>query len=276
MTALRLPASTIARSVACSAGASGVVACSTLSSCASPIRVATVLTRPGARPAASSAATARNAVVVLPSVPVMPSTPRSWLGSPYHQVAAVASAGCVAATTSWATSRSRGRSSRSADAPARTAVSAKSCPSTCAPGIATNRPPGITRRESWVTPRIGSPASAAVPIALPPSRAPRSLPCAVSRSTSPPSGRAAFGSAAAKRAAMPDGWAVKWADRAQPAPRRPCRRRTSRSRKRKAPSKASRPSGLRTRSQAPTQATSRPPQPALNAATDGLGRPHRS
>ena len=44
------------------------------------------------RPAASRAATARNDVVVLPSVPVIPTTPSSWLGSPYHQAAASASA----------------------------------------------------------------------------------------------------------------------------------------------------------------------------------------
>ena len=43
-------------------------------------------------PAASSAATARNEVVVLPSVPVIPTTARSRLGSPYHQAAAVARA----------------------------------------------------------------------------------------------------------------------------------------------------------------------------------------
>ena len=58
-----------------------------------PIRVAAVPVIPVRIPAASSAATARNEVVVLPSVPVIPTTARSWLGSPYHHAAAVASAG---------------------------------------------------------------------------------------------------------------------------------------------------------------------------------------
>ena len=74
-TATLLPAAAITRSVACSRGASGVVACSGLSSWTPPIRVATVLRGPGDRAGGSSAATARNEVVVLPSVPVMPTTP---------------------------------------------------------------------------------------------------------------------------------------------------------------------------------------------------------
>ena len=50
--------------------------------------VSTVPISPAGCPAASSAAAARNEVVVLPSVPVTPTTPSSWLGSPYHQAAA--------------------------------------------------------------------------------------------------------------------------------------------------------------------------------------------
>ena len=51
-----------------------------------------VPTSPHWMPAASSAATARNAVVVLPSVPVTPTTASSRLGSPYHHAAAAARA----------------------------------------------------------------------------------------------------------------------------------------------------------------------------------------
>ena len=40
-------------------------------------------------------------MVVLPSVPVMPTTASSCDGSPYHHAAALASAGRVASTTSW-------------------------------------------------------------------------------------------------------------------------------------------------------------------------------
>ena len=59
---------------------------------APPIRVAAVPVIPVRIPAASSAATARNEVVVLPSVPVIPTTASSRLGSPYHHAAAVARA----------------------------------------------------------------------------------------------------------------------------------------------------------------------------------------
>ena len=54
-------------------------------------------------PAASSAAAARNEVVVLPSVPVTPMTPSSRDGSPHHQPAASASAPRADATTSCGT-----------------------------------------------------------------------------------------------------------------------------------------------------------------------------
>ncbi len=66
-----------------------------------PTRVSTVPTSPAWTPAASSAAATRNVVVVLPSVPVTPTTARSWLGSPYHQAAAEASAAALRSTTSW-------------------------------------------------------------------------------------------------------------------------------------------------------------------------------
>ena len=59
MTATSSPASTMARSVAWSSGASGVVAWASWASVRPPIRVAMVPIIPARRPAASSAATAR-------------------------------------------------------------------------------------------------------------------------------------------------------------------------------------------------------------------------
>ena len=77
-----MPAATIAASVAWSSGAPGVVTWASWRSRASPTFVSTVPIRPVDTPAASSAATARNEVVVLPSVPVIPTTPSRRDGSP--------------------------------------------------------------------------------------------------------------------------------------------------------------------------------------------------
>ena len=86
-----------------------------------------VPTSPLERPAASSAATARNEVVVLPSVPVTPTTASSRLGSPYHHAAAEASARAARPTTSWAMGASgTGRSTIAAVAPAAAAAATKS------------------------------------------------------------------------------------------------------------------------------------------------------
>ncbi len=93
MTAARSPPSAIARRPACSLGAPGVVACSSFGSCVPPMRVEAVPIIPVRTPAASSAAVARNDVVVLPSVPVIPTTASPRLGSPYHHEAATATAG---------------------------------------------------------------------------------------------------------------------------------------------------------------------------------------
>ena len=103
------------------AGASGVVACASFGSWTPPMRVAAVPIIPVRMPAASSAATARNEVVVLPSVPVIPTTASSWLGSPYHHAAAVASAGRACRRRRAAAARRRGaaRSTSAAAAPAR-------------------------------------------------------------------------------------------------------------------------------------------------------------
>ncbi len=124
MTAAVSPASAIARSARWSSGASGVVACASFAAWTPPIRVAAVPVIPVRRPAASSAATARNEVVVLPSVPVIPTTARSWLGSSYHQAAAVASDSRVAATTSCGSATSGSAWSTSAAAAPRAAAAA--------------------------------------------------------------------------------------------------------------------------------------------------------
>ena len=69
-------------------------------------------------PAASRMAVARNDVVVLPSVPVIPITPISRLGSPYHQAAAVARESRASSTTIWGNATpSTGRSTIAATAP---------------------------------------------------------------------------------------------------------------------------------------------------------------
>ena len=138
-----LPAARIAASVAWSSGAPGVVTWTSWRSRRSPTLVSTVPTRPVEIPAASSAATARNDVVVLPSVPVIPTMPRSRDGSPDHQPAACARAGLAAATTTWGRpAPGTGRSTTAAAAPAAAARVTKSCPSTWKPGTATNSDPG--------------------------------------------------------------------------------------------------------------------------------------
>ena len=74
------PASSIARNMRCRSIASGVVrttACST-----PPTTDLTVPSRPARIPAPSSSARVRNAVVVLPLVPVIPATRSDAVGSP--------------------------------------------------------------------------------------------------------------------------------------------------------------------------------------------------
>ena len=97
--AARLPAATMARRVRWRSGASGVVTCSGFALRSWPTLSSAVVSRPVEIPAASSTAVARNEVVVLPSVPVTPTTPISRLGSPYHQAAATARAAWLRSTT---------------------------------------------------------------------------------------------------------------------------------------------------------------------------------
>ena len=156
-----------------------------------PIFVSTVPTSPVDSPAASSAATARNEVVVLPSVPVIPTTPRSWLGSPYHHAAASARAAASRSTTSCgsATSGSGSLDDRGRGAAPRPPRRRSRGRRRGRPGRRRTALPGATR-AGVVGRRRGprSPASAAGPIARPPSRAPRSRPSPPSRSISSPSG----------------------------------------------------------------------------------------
>ena len=74
------PASSISRSICCTSGASGVVRAASRTS--PPMRYCTVPIRPQRMPAASTAACTRYDVVVLPFVPVMPTTRIRRLGWP--------------------------------------------------------------------------------------------------------------------------------------------------------------------------------------------------
>ena len=74
------PSSSITANSACRSGASGVV--NALGSVAPAIRMPTVPTSPVVRPAAASPASSRCATVVLPLVPVTPSTRSRCVGSP--------------------------------------------------------------------------------------------------------------------------------------------------------------------------------------------------
>ena len=105
ITTLSLPAPTMSASSACSSSASGVVLRFSLAARSSPMPTSTVPIRPGRQPPARSMASARKAVVVLPSVPVMPMTCRRRDGWSYQASAASARASRQRPTTSCGTSR---------------------------------------------------------------------------------------------------------------------------------------------------------------------------
>ena len=96
-------------------------------------------------PAASSRWRTRNAVVVLPLVPVMPTTRSSAVGSPWKRAAAGPIAARTSGTSTSGTPRPSGRSHTSAAAPRSTASGAKSWPSARKPGTQKNSVPGRTR-----------------------------------------------------------------------------------------------------------------------------------
>ena len=136
------PASTIARKVACRSIASGVVR--STSSSRPPTTRLTVPSSPQRRPAASSRWRTRKAVVVLPFVPVMPTTSSSAVGWPWKRAAAGPIAARTSSTTTSGTPSPSGRSHTSAAAPRATASGAKSWPSERNPGTQKKSAPGVT------------------------------------------------------------------------------------------------------------------------------------
>ncbi len=146
ITQARSPASSIALNVAWRSIASGVVRSTSLS--APPTICFTVPSRPVWTPAASSTPRSRNALVVLPFVPVIPATRSSWVGSPLKRAAIGAIAARESATTTSGTPRPSGRSTTRAAAPASTTWAAKSCPSLFSPSTQKNSVPGPASRLS--------------------------------------------------------------------------------------------------------------------------------
>ncbi len=140
------PPSSMRRKVACSSIASGVVRSTSSSTPATTCF--TVPSSPDWMPAASRISRTRNAVVVLPLVPVTPSTRSSAVGSLQNRAASGAIAARASATTTWGTWTSSSRSTTSAAAPAAAAAGPNSCPSTFSPGTQKNKVPGPTLRLS--------------------------------------------------------------------------------------------------------------------------------
>ena len=261
ITATALPARAMAASVAWSSGAPGVVTCAEWRSRSWPTLVSTVPIRPVDRPAASNAATARNEVVVLPSVPVIPTVPSVRDGSSYHQLAEPASAAREAPTTSCGRSRPvTGCSTSAAAAPAAAAEATYSWPSTWNPGRAANRVPSRTARESSVTPRTSTSPSAAAPIGRSSRRAPRTRSAARRRAIRPSSRRGSPGSAAASSSA-------RSGDAAGSV--------TSRASARSCGSRAPRRGRLRTARRG-LRAPARPPSPPTSPRTTACARTGRT
>ena len=143
-----LPASAISRSSAWTSGASGVVCDASRRS--PPMRYPTVPSNPQRMPAASKTDAIRYAVVVLPLVPVIPTTASSWLGWRKNAAAATASASRASSTDVHGTGTPGGAASSeiTASAPRSMAWRANVAPSARSPFMATNTCPGTTRRES--------------------------------------------------------------------------------------------------------------------------------
>jgi hypothetical protein len=104
--------------------------------------------------------------VVLPFVPVMPTTSSSAVGSPWKRAAAGPIAARTDGTTTSGTASPSGRSTTSAAAPRATASGAKSCPSRVKPGTQKNSVPGATCRLSYARAVISTepPSATAAPI----------------------------------------------------------------------------------------------------------------
>ena len=114
---------------------------------APPMRLTTVPSSAAGTPAAAKMPATRCAVVVLPLVPVTPTTVRSRDGSPYQRAAMSAMARRTDGTTHL---RQRdapvARSQTSAAAPAAAARAANSCPSKLSPGTQKKSVPSATSR----------------------------------------------------------------------------------------------------------------------------------
>ena len=117
--------------------------------------------------------------------PVMPTTRISRLGWPKNCAASSASARRASLTTTHGTAAAAagGCSATTAAAPAPIACAANAAPSLCCPFSATNTTPGVTCRESCVTPphvRSSNPASPLIA-----GRSFAGIACATVRSSSP-------------------------------------------------------------------------------------------
>src|SRR5215469_12339081 len=167
--------------------ASGVV--SPLTAAESPIRVATPPIRPVLYPAARSPDSSRYVDVLLPAVPVTPTSRRRSDGCPYIHAATSPSRARGSATTNTgspvaiAFSRPAGSVS-TATAPAAAAASQNRAPWIVLPGSAAYRSPGRTDLESCVMP-VRPPGCPIGPLLAPPGSAGRSP----SSAASPLSGR---------------------------------------------------------------------------------------
>ena len=135
------PPASICANVACRSIASGVVR--TAGAATPPTTCSTVPSRPVRVPVASSSARVRKPVVVLPLVPVMPTTASRAVGSPFSRAATGAIAARTSSTTTSGTPRPSGRCTTSATAPRSIACGAKSCPSRVNPGTQKKRLPGL-------------------------------------------------------------------------------------------------------------------------------------
>ena len=142
-------AARLQRSAACRWTASGVVRGGENSS--SPMTTRVVLQRPQGA-ALASISCSRAATVVLPFVPVTPTTRSLRLGSPYQAHASDASARRASRTRSQHAGRGPAagapHSATTAAAPRATASGTKTAPSKRKPGTATKTLPGSTLRES--------------------------------------------------------------------------------------------------------------------------------
>ncbi len=129
-------------------GASGVVR--SASRVVPPVSYPTDPIRPHGHPAASKMAASRYVVVVLPFVPVTPTTVRSWLGSWWKAAASSASARRASSTITHATRPSTGGADAdtTSTAPRPMASAANAAPSKRCPLTATKIAPPVARRES--------------------------------------------------------------------------------------------------------------------------------